>query len=310
MHKITVVVDCNDAGFAQAICQSLAADTGIQAVLPGHPAAVDARYACCWFPDPRLLTYCPSLRLIQAASAGVDHLPEALFEAGIPLCRIMDDGLRHGMLEYALWGILYYQRHFDRVLANQPRQRWQRYPQRPAQAFRVGVMGLGETGGYIAWLLASLGYEVSGWARSMKQLDGVRCYAGDAQLPAFLGRLDALINVLPLTDNTRGILAQRLFEQLPQGAVLINCGRGEHMNAAHVLAALESGQLAGAMLDVFPQEPLPQDDPLWRHPKVVITPHMASAAPVAVITGQLLENIQRCEAGLEPNYLVDKQKRY
>ena len=158
--------------------------------------------------------------------------------------------------------------------------------------------------------LARLGYRVSGWSRSEKQLAGVTCYRGEEALDSFLGSLDGLINLLPLTAQTRGILAAPLFNRLPAGAVLINCGRGEHMVNEDVLAALESGQLAGAVLDVFPQEPLPADDPLWRHPQVVITPHMASAASAEVIARQLLENIQRQRRGLPLKNLVNKHAGY
>ena len=158
--------------------------------------------------------------------------------------------------------------------------------------------------------LARLGYRVSGWSRSEKQLAGVTCYRGEEALDSFLGSLDGLINLLPLTAQTRGILAAPLFSRLPAGAVLINCGRGEHMVNEDVLAALESGQLAGAVLDVFPQEPLPADDPLWRHPQVVITPHMASAASAEVIARQLLENIQRQRRGLPLKNLVNKHAGY
>ena len=162
-------------------------------------------------------------------------------------------------------------------------------------------MGLGEIGGYIADQLARLGYRVSGWSRSEKQLAGVTCYRGEEALDSFLGPLDGLINLLPLTAQTRGILAAPLFNRLPAGAVLINCGRGEHMVNEDVLAAL---------LDVFPQEPLPADDPLWRHPQVVITPHMASAASAEVIARQLLENIQRQRRGLPLKNLVNKHAGY
>ena len=214
------------------------------------------------------------------------------------------------MFEYALWGVLWFQRSFDRALAHQRQRVWKIYPQRAASDFRIGVMGLGEIGGYIATRLAGLGYHVSGWARSEKQLPGVRCYHGDAQAGEFFAELDALINVLPLTEQTRGILARPLLDRLPAGAVLINCGRGEHMVNHDILRALDSGRLAGAVLDVFPVEPLPQDDPLWLHPQVVITPHMASIAPAEVVARQLLENIHRQQRALPLNNLVDKQRGY
>lgn len=226
MSDITIVVDCNDADFARDICAALQQFPDVTALLPHHQAARDAQYASCWFPDPQLLTRSPGLKLIQAASAGVDHLPPALFASEIPLCRVIDEDFRHGMFEYALWSVLWFQRHFDRALAHQRTQTWKLYPQRAAADFHIGIMGLGEIGGYIADQLAHLGYRVSGWSRSEKQLAGVTCYRGEEALDSFLGSLDGLINLLPLTAQTRGILAAPLFNRLPAGAVLINCGRG------------------------------------------------------------------------------------
>ncbi|EMH8172857.1 glyoxylate/hydroxypyruvate reductase A, partial [Klebsiella pneumoniae] len=207
MSDITIVVDCNDADFARDICAALQQFPDVTALLPHHQAARDAQYASCWFPDPQLLTRSPGLKLIQAASAGVDHLPPALFASEIPLCRVIDEDFRHGMFEYALWSVLWFQRHFDRALAHQQTQTWKLYPQRAAADFHIGIMGLGEIGGYIADQLARLGYRVSGWSRSEKQLAGVTCYRGEEALDHFLGSLDGLINLLPLTAQTRGILA-------------------------------------------------------------------------------------------------------
>lgn len=310
MAELTIVVDCNDAAVADELCHALAQFSGVRAVQPGHPAAAGAAYACCWYPDPALLQRTPGLKLIMAAGAGVDHLPESLFRSDIPLCRVADGNLRHGMFEYALWGVLWFQRYFDRARAHQQRCEWKIYPQRAAADFRVGVMGLGDIGSYIAAQLAALGYQVSGWSRSQKALEGVVCSAGAAELNAFLRPLDAVINVLPLTAQTRGILARPLLEQLPDGAGLINCGRGEHMIAEDILQALDSGRLAGAVLDVFPEEPLPADDRLWRHPQVVVTPHMASTAPPVVVARQLMENIVRQQSGRPLKNEVQKEAGY
>ncbi|EMX5340480.1 glyoxylate/hydroxypyruvate reductase A, partial [Klebsiella pneumoniae] len=150
MSDITIVVDCNDADFARDICAALQQFPDVTALLPHHQAARDAQYASCWFPDSQLLTRSPGLKLIQAASAGVDHLPPALFASEIPLCRVIDEDFRHGMFEYALWSVLWFQRHFDRALAHQRTQTWKLYPQRAAADFHIGIMGLGEIGGYIA----------------------------------------------------------------------------------------------------------------------------------------------------------------
>lgn len=310
MSESIIVVDCSDPELTAELCSLLQQAAGVKVALPGSAEAIDAHYACCWQPDPQLLHHSPALKLIQAASAGVDHLPAAVFASDIPVCRVVDDNFRHGMFEYALWGVLWFQRYFNRALSNQSQKIWQLYPQRQAANFHIGVMGVGEIGGYIAERLSELGYQVSGWSRSAKQLTGVKSYVGESQTEAFLQSLDVLINLLPLTEQTRGILAKPLFDQLPQGTALINCGRGEHTVSQDLLDALNSGRLAGAVLDVFPIEPLEHSDPLWSHPNVVITPHMASAAPAEVIIQQLLDNIQRVELGLAINNPVDTTRGY
>lgn len=145
MPNLTIVVDCNDQSYAREICDALQRFPEVTAVLPDHPAASDAQYASCWFPNPELLTRSPELQLIQAASAGVDHLPEAVFASDVPLCRVVDEDFRHGMFEYALWGVLWFQRHFDRALAHQRQRVWKIDPQRAAADYHVGVMGLGRS---------------------------------------------------------------------------------------------------------------------------------------------------------------------
>ncbi|MCS3432696.1 glyoxylate/hydroxypyruvate reductase A [Klebsiella sp. BIGb0407] len=310
MSERIILVDCDEPELNAELCAILQQTPGVTVVLPGSADAIQARYACCWQPDPLLLQHSPALKLVQAASAGVDHLPEAVFASDVALCRVVDDNFRHGMYEYALWGVLWFQRHFNRAISNQSQKIWKIYPQRQAASYHIGVMGLGEIGGYIAVQLSQLGYQVSGWSRNAKPLPGVKTYAGEAQAGDFLQTLDVLINLLPLTEQTRGILAKPLLDKLPTGAALINCGRGEHMVNLDVLEALNSGQLAGAVLDVFPVEPLEPSDPLWTHPAVVITPHMASSAPAEVIIQQLLENIQRIEAGIAINNQVDKARGY
>ena len=310
MSERIILVDCNEPDLNAELCSILQQAPGVSVALPGSAEALHARYACCWQPDPLLLQHSPALKLVQAASAGVDHLPEAVFTSNVAVCRVVDDNFRQGMFEYALWGVLWFQRHFNRAISNQSQKIWQLYPQRQAASYHIGVMGLGEIGGYIAVQLSQMGYQVSGWSRNAKQLPGVKGYAGEAQAGDFLQTLDVLINLLPLTEQTRGVLARPLLERLPRGATLINCGRGEHMVNQDVLDALNSGQLAGAVLDVFPVEPLEPGDPLWAHPAVVITPHMASCAPAEVIIRQLLDNIQRIEAGVAINNQVDKVRGY
>lgn len=214
------------------------------------------------------------------------------------------------MTEYVRWAVLHFHRDFDRVTAQQRENRWQHHPQRPASQFKVGVMGLGSLGTAIAEDLAGAGYIVRGWARSVRQLPGVTCHHGDNQLADFLDGLDMLINLLPLTDATRGILCSRTFDALAPGAAIINGGRGQHLRVDDLEQALTSGQLRGAVLDVFECEPLPVDDRLWQMSGVIVTPHMASAASHDVIVQQVAENARRLMCGAPLNNQVDPYLGY
>ena len=269
----------------------------LTAVLADDPRAVEAQIAACWFPLPGSLAALPNLQVIHSIAAGIDHLQHDPSCPDLPVCRVVDPGHRQGMTEYVRWAVIHFHRGFDQVLQQQKKQHWQRPLQRPARQFRIGVMGLGSLGSAIAQDLASAGYEVRGWARSAKELPGVQTYAGAEKMIPFLNDVELLINLLPLTHETRGILSQTTFEHLANGAALINVGRGGHLNIADLQQALETGKLRGAVLDVFDQEPLPSDHPLWTTPGVTITPHMASAASHDCIAEQMAENFRRLNAG-------------
>jgi glyoxylate/hydroxypyruvate reductase A len=201
------------------------------------------------------------------------------------------------MTEYVRWAVIHYHRGFDQVLQQQREQIWQRPLQRSAGQFRVGVMGLGSLGSAIASDLAAAGYAVRGWARGAKDLPGVQTFAGAEGFEAFLDGVELLINLLPLTPETRGILGSATFDRLAHGAALVNCGRGAHLRIDDLEHALASGQLRGALLDVFEREPLPVEHKLWSLPGVTITPHMASAASHDCIAEQVAENVRRLNAG-------------
>ncbi|MBV8680277.1 MAG: glyoxylate/hydroxypyruvate reductase A [Aquitalea sp.] len=266
-------------------------------VLEAHePGAELAEVAACWFPPAGSLQALPRLRLIHSVSAGIEHLGEAATLPQLPVCRVVDPEQRQGMVEFMRWAVIHYQRHFDLVLANQQLARWQRPPQQPAHQFKVGVMGLGSMGCAVAQDLAAAGYAVRGWSRSPKQLASVSCHHGP-QLTDFLSGLDLLINLLPLTPATQHILNRTTFAALAPGAVLVNGGRGQHVAKDDLTAALASGQLRAALLDVFEQEPLPPDHLWWHMPGLTITPHMASAASMHCIASQIVENLRRLHSG-------------
>jgi glyoxylate/hydroxypyruvate reductase A len=277
---------------------------------PGEAGAEQAQVALCWNPAPGSLGAFPDLRLIHSIAAGADQIfKDPSRAADVPVCRIIDPDHRLGMVEYVLWGVLHYHRGFDRVLQNQARVVWERPKQGPAKNTRVGVMGLGELGRAVALQLAALGFDTRGWARRAQQIEGVKTFqAGENS--EFLDGLDILVCLLPLTTETVGILGNETFARMAKGSVVINCGRGKHLVREDLLAALDSGQLRGALLDVFEQEPLPIDDSFWRHPQVCVTPHIASSASYDVIAGQILDNLVRLESGAALANQVDPEQGY
>ncbi|WP_027350897.1 2-hydroxyacid dehydrogenase [Halotalea alkalilenta] len=271
----------------------------------------DAEIALCWYPPPGSFARLPRLRLVHSIAAGCDHLfADPSLPAQVPICRMVDPDQRLGMTEFVLWAVLHYHRRLDQVFADRARHRWHWPVQREASGCRVGVMGLGALGAHAAQALAAQGFSVRGWARSAKRLDGVACFAGEEAFDAFLDGLDILVCLLPLTEATRGILGRATFARLARDAAVINLGRGEHLVRDDLRAALDQGQLRGALLDVFEREPLPEDDPLWRDHRVIITPHMASASSLDTIAAQVVANIHRLERGEALLNRIDPSRGY
>jgi glyoxylate/hydroxypyruvate reductase A len=195
--------------------------------------------------------------------------------------------------------------------ARQQRERlWQPIEPVMARDFPVGIMGLGVLGRQAADLLVAMGYPVHAWSRSVKSVPGVTAHVGPTSLADFLAAVRVLVNFLPLTAETRGLIAAPLLARLKPGSYLVNLARGGHVVEADVLAALDCGQLGGAMLDVFENEPLPADSPLWHHPAVVITPHVAAVTLASDAAAQVIENLRRLATGRDPRGLVDRQRGY
>ena len=270
------------------------------------PAAIEA--AVVWRPPAGLFAGLDQLRGICVMGAGVD----ALFAPGVdppdvPIVRLVDPVMTERMASYVLAVVLYHQRELGRYRAAQAARAWRPGPARDIREVRIGVLGLGEMGRSSAELLARVGYDVAGWARSPRSLPGIRCYAGAADWPAFLARCDVLVCLLPLTPATRGILDRATFAALPEGAVVINAARGAHLVEPDLLAALDGGRLAGAALDVLATEPLPPESPLWAHPKVLITPHIASLSNAATGVPELIAALRALRAGRAPANLVDRR---
>jgi glyoxylate/hydroxypyruvate reductase A len=242
--------------------------------------AEEVRLALVWDPEPGRLARYPNLGLILCSGAGVDAVVRDPSLPPVPIVRLATPGAAQRMGEYVCWAVLSLLKDARRFARNQAAGRWEYFePRFSAPECRVGVLGLGVLGGRAAEMLAGLGFQVAGWSRGRKAIPGVQSFAGDAELGVFLARSDILVCLLPDTPATRGILSAPLFAQLPKGAGIVNAGRGAHQNFADILAALDSGQLSGAVLDVFEDEPLPQGHPAWSHPRILVTPHCASLAP-------------------------------
>lgn len=280
-------------------------------VWPEVGEAADIELVLSWKHPPGALKRFPRLKAVASLGFGVDHiLRDPELPPGVPVLRIVDPAMIAAMSEYVIAAVLMHTRNFHQFRADQAARRWKPLAPRPAAAVRVGIMGLGHLGSDAARKLAGLGFSVAGWSRRPKRIEGVASFAGEESLGPFLERTDILVCLLPLTPATRGILNRRAFERLPAEAYVINAARGEHLVEEDLLAALDNGRLAGACLDVFREEPLPPAHPFWDHPRITVTPHVASLTFPRAVAPQLVENYRRLRAGLAPLNAVDPAAGY
>ncbi|MBM3565158.1 MAG: glyoxylate/hydroxypyruvate reductase A [Alphaproteobacteria bacterium] len=290
-----------------------------------------------WRPERGSMKGFPNLKAILNMGAGVDYLladPDLPRDA--PLVRLVDKGLTDGMVEFVLHAVLHFHRDFHRYRAMQARKEWSEIPQVEAGRRRIGLLGFGHLAQAAARHLLALGFPVSGWSRTRKKVPGgegrqnqepgakiaagslnwgasapgVQAFAGAGEMDAFLSQSDILVCLAPHTKETEGLINKRTLARLPKGAYLVNAGRGGLTVEEDVLAALESGQLAGAWLDVFRTEPLPAASPFWTHPNVIVTPHTAAVTLPGPAALELADNIRRIRSGLPPNGLVDLGRGY
>lgn len=280
-------------------------------VWPDSGPLESVRYALVWKPPRGFLAQFPNLKAILALGAGVDPIPtDPALPKGVPLLRLVDVGFPAQMAEYAMYAVLHFQRRMGEIESLQQQARWDQLDPFFTRDFPVGVMGLGVIGAVVAKTLAAAGYAVAGWARSPKKLDGVEVFAGSEAFGKFLSRSRVVVNALPLTPQTENILDAAAFAAMPKGGYVVNVGRGAHVIDRDLIAALDSGQLEGAMLDVFREEPLPSSHPFWRHPRIVVTPHVAAPTIASEVQAQVIENIRRLERGDPPIGLVDIGRGY
>jgi len=269
--------------------------------------------AVVWMPPEDFFDGLAHLTHIHLLAAGADQL---LSHPGLPpsasLLRLEDAGMGDRMAEYVLYGVLHAQRRFGDLAEASRARRWARDIAVPtATEHRVGILGAGVLATLVARRLVANGYPVTCWSRSEKSLpDGIRGHVGEQGLASMLPHIDTLVCLLPLTEATHGILSAELFAKLQPGAYLINCARGGHLCETDLTAALDAGQLTGALLDVFQREPLPQAHPFWQDPRITVTPHLAAPSPVAGSIEQVAANIRAIACGGELSGIVDRSRGY
>ena len=279
-------------------------------VFPETGKLSDIEYALVWrHPDGDLARY-PNLKAIFSLGAGVPFVLKDPSLPDVPLVRFANDELSRDMAQYAIYWVLHFHRDFFRYQNQQRNKDWTRHIYPANHERRIGVLGLGEIGSITSATLARMGFPVTGWSSTRRTIDGVTCLAGFAELNQVLEQSDILVSVLPATDALQNLLSAERLRRMPQGAFLINMGRGENIVDADLVACLRDGHLAGAAFDVFQTEPLPFDDPYWSLPNVHVTPHVAGPSTNVWAPRLVAENIQRMQHGNNPYPIVDRLRGY
>jgi glyoxylate/hydroxypyruvate reductase A len=292
---------------------------GLRAALPEAevenwaPGGAAADHAVVWAPPQALLDDQPGLRGLFNIGAGVDALLKLKVPPQTQVVRLDDAGMSVQMAEYVCHALIRHFREFDAYEAESRAGRWSYRKPRERKDFAVGIMGLGVLGERVGKAVAQFEFPVNGWSRSAKDIDGIRCFAGEEAFDDFLGASRVLVNLLPLTAATRGILNRETLSKLnggQPGGYVINVARGGHLVEADLIPLIDSGQLAGATLDVFEVEPLPADHPFSRHPKITVTPHCSARTEREASIVQIAGKIRAIERGEPVAGVVDVQRGY
>lgn len=305
-------IDLSDTWFVQFIAELKKSIPNMDLrVFPDCRKLEDFEIALAWKPALGTLAKFPNLKLIISLGAGVAHiLKDPNLPDNVSIVRLVSPCQISQMAEYINLAVLFFQRRLLDYQQLQRSQKWEYLPISNAQSFTVGIMGLGSFGSTVATRLRDNGFSVRGWSRTPKEITEIDCFYGQEQLKIFLSKCRVLVCLLPITSETENILNLDLFSVVPQGAYLVNVGRGKHLVEEDLLIALDSGRISGAFLDCFYPEPLEKNHPFWFHPRIIVTPHIAAADLPSNMANQVTKTIKNFQNGLPLENLVDLAQGY
>jgi glyoxylate/hydroxypyruvate reductase A len=289
MSILCIFENKNVAPWKKALTEKLP-ETTIE-VYPDVKDPLAVNFVICWKPKNKVFEQFPNIKVVQSVGASIAHITDSqTIHKDQIITRVVDEKLSNDMWEFLITIVLSELKNTRSYAAQQAAGIWQQQRYQSIQNTTVSILGLGNIGGFVAEKFAQMGFHVKGWSTSKKELLKVQSYAGKHAFDAFLKNSDFLINLLPLTESTKDILNKAVFQKLPKNGFLINVGSGAHVVAEDLIDQLDANQLSGAFLDVFREEPLPKAHPFWKHPKIQITPHVASLTNVDSATDQIIEN--------------------
>ena len=268
-------------------------------------------FVICWKPKKNIFKQFPNIKVIQSVGASIEHITNSqTINTDSVVTRIIDEELSNDMWEFLLTIVMSELKNTRTYLAQKSSKTWQQHDYKSISNTSVSILGLGQIGSFVAEKFSQIGFNVKGWSNSSKQISNVTSYHKENDFNIFLNNSDFLINLLPLTDKTKRILNKRTFQELPRNSFIINVGRGEHLIEEDLINQLDNSLLSGAFLDVFKEEPLPKEHLFWNHPKIQITPHVASLTNVKTATNQIIENYNRFLNNKELINIVSLKKGY
>ncbi|MEM7062913.1 MAG: glyoxylate/hydroxypyruvate reductase A [Cyanobacteria bacterium P01_B01_bin.77] len=307
---LSLICPTKDPTLWVTVIQAIAPEIDLR-IWPDDGNKVDVTFALVWAQPQGIFSQYPNLQVISSMGAGVDNLlQDRSISPQTKVVRMVDPQLVNQMGDYVLAAVLNHVRQFPTYGQYQQQRQWQPLPPCNINEVTIGVMGMGQIGSAVATRLSQLGFRVLGWSRREKSIAGVQAFVGQQQQTDFLAASEILVCLLPLTAETENILNTETLNQLPQGSYLINVARGNHLVEKDLLSLINNNHLAGACLDVFRQEPLPQEHPFWSHPKITITPHIASLTDPVSVAPQIVENYRRMESGKPLLHQVDIHQGY